>query len=376
MGSFRTIQSVICGEADMDKPFARRVISAFPDAEVLVFHDDTQKGLLLDGCGNRGIASKSVLLLDRFKGRLIQKCPATKGMICCNYRLINSGFNCIYNCAYCYLQSYLNSYGILLFTNEEDILAECGEFIKEAEPAKIYRIGTGEFTDSLMLDHVTGLSTALIGKFAPYPHLFLELKTKSGNVDHLLNIPRKGSTVIAWSVNTPRMIERNEDRASLLPVRLAAAARAAAAGYFIAFHFDPVIIYDGWEKEYDEVVEAVFASVPQEKVLWISMGCFRYAPQFRDVMRANFPDETISDAEFVQCPDGKMRYPKPVRRDIYRKLLKMIRNRAADPYVYMCMESADMWESVFGRDFAVPEDLEEDMSIFLKNKLSDGILSK
>ena len=376
MGSFRTIQAIICGEADIGKPFARRVISAFPDAALSVFGDDAQKAGFLDACKRAGIDSKCVLLLDRFKGRLIQQCPATKGMICCNYRLINSGFNCIYNCTYCYLQSYLNSYGILLFTNEEDILDECGGFIRTAEPGKIYRIGTGEFTDSLMLDHVTGLSAALIRKFAPYPQLFLELKTKSGNVGHLLDILRKGSTVIAWSVNTPRMISRNEDKAAPLPVRLAAAAQAASAGYWIAFHFDPVILYDGWEQEYEAVVEALFKAVPQESVLWISMGGFRYAPQFRDVMRENFPAETISDAEFVLCPDGKMRYPKPVRREIYRKLSEMIRNRAPDPYVYMCMESADMWESVFGREFDSSDGLEDDMSIFLKNKLSSGIHSK
>jgi spore photoproduct lyase len=232
------------------------------------------------------------------------------------------------------------------------------------------RIGTGEFTDSLMIDEATGLSRALIAEFAPHRHLFLELKTKSANIDHLLDIPDKGNAVAAWSVNTPRITAQFEEGAAALDERLDAAARAAEAGFWTSFHFDPVVLYDGWEREYDEAVERIFSRVPAESILWISLGGFRYNPPFKEIMRANFPRETLSDGEFVPCPDGKMRYPKPLRRRIYAFMKEAIERRSSEPFVYMCMESADMWESVFGRSYGTPEDLEADFSIFLKNKLS------
>jgi spore photoproduct lyase len=364
------IRAVICNALDAESSFAERIRSSFPSAAFDLFASDRERNALLDGCREKDLPSKSVLLLDRFKGRLIQKCPATKGMICCNYRLINSGFNCVYSCTYCYLQSYLNSYGILLFTNEEEILAGCGEFISGTDPSFAMRIGTGEFTDSLMIDQASGLSRILIEKFAPHRHLFLELKTKSSNIDHLLSIADKGSAVASWSVNSPRIIAEAEEGAASLYDRLEAASRAAAAGFWVAFHFDPVVLYEGWQRDYDEVVGMIFSRVPAGKILWISLGGFRFTPQFKDIMRTNFPSETLSDGEFVPCPDGKMRYPKPLRREIYTFMKDSICRRSDAPFVYMCMESADMWESVFGRSYGVSEDLEADFALFLKNKLS------
>lgn len=370
MNRIPEIHSIVCRESDADRPSSARVRSFFPAADFLVFETDAQRNALLDGLRSQGVPSKKVILLDAFKGRLIQKCPATKGMICCNYRLINSGFNCVYSCAYCYLQSYLNSYGILLFTNEEEILAGCREFIDASDPSFMTRIGTGEFTDSLMIDEVTGLSRTLVDAFAPHRHLFLELKTKSANIDHLLGIPDKGNAVASWSVNTPRITSRFEEGAAALDERLDAAARAAKAGFWTSFHFDPVVLYDSWEREYEEVVERIFSRVPAESILWISLGGFRYNPPFKEIMRANFPHETLSDGEFVPCPDGKMRYPKPLRRRIYTFMKEAIEQRSSGPFVYMCMESADMWESVFGRSYSASDDLERDFSLFLKNKLS------
>lgn len=370
MNRIPEIHSIVCRESYAALPFVTRVRSFFPGADFLVFETDGRRNAILDGLRGAGVPSKQVILLDAFKGRLIQKCPATKGMICCNYRLINSGFNCVYSCTYCYLQSYLNSYGILLFTNEEEILAGCREFIASSDPSFMTRIGTGEFTDSLMIDEVTGLSRTLVETFAPHRHLFLELKTKSANIDHLLDIPDKGNAVAAWSVNTPRVSAQFEEGAATLDERLDAAARAAGAGFWTSFHFDPVVLYEGWEREYCRVVERIFERVPAESILWISLGGFRYNPPFKEIMRANFPHETLSDAEFVPCPDGKMRYPKPLRRRIYTVMKEAIGRRSSGPFVYMCMESSDMWESAFGRSYASSDELEADFSLFLKNKLS------
>jgi spore photoproduct lyase len=364
------IESIIYRREEATLPIVRRFLTHFPGARHAAFSSEDERAAALDYSRNKGIDTKNVILLDSFKGRLVQKCPATKGMICCNYRLINSGFNCLYRCTYCYLQSYLNTYGILLFTNEEEILRGCRDFLSTADPDFFYRVGTGEFTDSLMLDDLTGLSRSFIDIFSAHRNIFLELKTKSDNILHLLSIPNKGNTVIAWSVNTDSMIARYEQGAASLYDRIAAAVKAAESGYWIAFHFDPVIIYDGWQNEYRIAVAAIFDNVPAEKILWISLGGFRYAPQFRDIMRDNFPGETISDGEFVPCPDGKMRYPKPLRREIYTIMKGLIEERSNDPFIYMCMESVDMWDAVFGRDYSDSVDLEKEFSIFLKNKLS------
>src|SRR5258706_509210 len=47
-------------------------------------------------------------------------------------------------------------------------------------------------------------------------------------------------------------------------------------------------------------------------------------------------------------PDGKLRYFQPLRVAMYRKMLGWIRAAAPVVFVYLCMESREVWEQVFG----------------------------
>lgn len=344
-----------------------RIRRSASNAQFLKVNEDEIRETL-DRLRKSGVKSKKTILLHPFKGRLIQKCPGSQGMICCNYQLINSGFNCLYDCVYCFLLGYLNSFGILVFDNYDDIIAQTDKFIAESDPGHIYRIGTGEFTDSLMIDEFTGFSSTLIQRCAPHANIFLELKTKSSNIDHLLDMREKGNTVIAWSLNTHKNIRESEEGTADLEDRITAAMRAVKAGYKVAFHFDPVIRYDGWEPDYRGVLDAVFSKIDMHAIAWVSVGGFRFTGGFKNVMRDCYPDEKITVDEFVTCPDGKLRYFKPLRAEIYTFFRNYFNRLIDPPFLYMCMESSDMWELVFGKDYSTSDDLEREMTAFLKKR--------
>ena len=61
------------------------------------------------------------------------------------------------DCSYCILQAYFNQPFIRLFVNTEEIFLKLKTFV-DTHPEEIIRLGTGEFTDSLALDHLTGFS--------------------------------------------------------------------------------------------------------------------------------------------------------------------------------------------------------------------------
>ena len=81
--------------------------------------------------------------------------------------------------------------------------------LTRARPDRPFRIGTGELTDSLALDRLTGLSRRLVPYFAELPNATLELKTKSAEIGELLNLDSRGRTVVSWSVNAPAIVERD-----------------------------------------------------------------------------------------------------------------------------------------------------------------------
>jgi spore photoproduct lyase len=313
------------------------------------------------------ISSKEVIIFTKFKGRLFQVCPGSPKMICCNLRLVNTGFNCLYNCTYCYLQSYLNSYGIQLFSNMDDVYKELLLFLEGSDKKTIYRIGSGEFTDSLMIDEITGVGKRFIEITANHHNIMFELKTKSNQINHLLHIKNKGNTVLGWSVNTPFNIKHYESGSSDLTERLQAAQLAAESGYFISFHFDPIIIHDNYFDEYSKVIHEIFSYIPKGKIAWISLGTVRYPEQFLAVMKNNFVNEKISDEEFLPGMDGKLRYQWSVRAKIYNHIKKTIHAISPETYIYMCMEDLRMWEYVFGLSFESSEELEIHFSNSMKN---------
>lgn len=335
------------------------------EPEFLVYKDEDDLGLHIEKLKNKGFNSKEVLILKDFKGRIFQKCPGSPNMICCNYLLLNTCFDCLYNCSYCFLNFYKNSFGIVQFTNIDKLFLEIDEKIGVKKDL-IYRIGTGEFTDSLMMDERTGIAKEIIERSAKYDNIMIEFKTKSNNVDHILDIENKGNTVIAWSLNTIRNIRESEFDTATLDERLSAAKKAQDAGYLLAFHFDPIIIYDGHETDYLDVIEKIAEFVNPDGIAWISLGCFRYASSFKDVMSEKFTNETLTLEEMFPGLDGKYRYIKNKRINIFSKMLNKIRSYTEKPFVYLCMEATDVWESVFDITYNNSEELEIDFSNHLK----------
>ena len=313
--------------------------------------------------GDRG-GEKDTVLLYKYNGKFMSACPGSDGMVCCNYAVINFGIGCLFDCHYCYLQNFMNNPLMTLFGNMEDLFTELDQRTKNKKHH--FRIGTGEYTDSLALDELTGLSQLLVEKFAGMENATLELKTKSANVDALLDLDHRGRTVVAWSVNPPAVVDGVEDDTANLEERLAAAEKVQAAGYKLGFHLDPLIYFEGWEEEYHALIDRIFDRIDPDRVAWISTGSFRYAPGLKEIMQARFQDDGLTREEMVQGPDGKYRYFKTIRQEMYASVRDKIQSVNPRLFLYLCMETRRMWEKVF--DF-VPDSAKNLDGLFEQRRL-------
>ena len=322
-----------------EEPMTKRICECYNNLPTEIL--DSSHQFVKDICSIG--ESKTILIVAEQKGQWLERCPGTKEHLCCNYLVVNNAVNCPYDCTYCYLQTYLNKNALTIYANIDGLIGKLREFF--ASNKAHFRIGTGEFSDSLALDNATGVAGRLIPLFAEQENHLLELKTKSAEVDHLLGIKHKEKTVIAWSVNPEKVIKNEEFGAVSLDQRLAAAQKCVQAGYKVAFHFDPVIFYRGWDKDYKEVVDLIFSSIEPRDIAWISLGALRYLPEMKDVIEKRFPHSRITLGELDVAEDGKLRYFKPIRVEIFRKMHHFIRQHSDDVYVYLCMESRDVWQA-------------------------------
>jgi len=290
---------------------------------------------------------KRILMIRPYEGRLVKSCPGTMGHICCGYKVINVMTNCPMDCSYCILQVYLNNPCVTLYPEFTQIFREIEEAL-DAHPHRTFRFGTGELGDSLTLDGIVGFANEAVPLFAAKRNGILELKTKASNVHHLFNLDHGGKTVCSWSLNPQKIIEGEEHLAATLDERLGAARSCLEAGYPLGLHFDPLIHYPGWEDEYRRLVDLLSEHIDPRRVIWVSLGALRCPPALKQVAGERFPDSRIFSGELILGEDGKLRYLKPIRIQMYRKLVSWLQNWSEDLFVYLCMERGDVWQEVFG----------------------------
>ena len=156
------IRRILVEQEPWDYPMTRRILARLKGVPVEVIPD--REALNTSGRDRAAWAkplAKTTLLLAVQKGPFWRSCPGTRDYICCGYQVLQVGLNCPMDCTYCVLQGYVNVPAITVFVNVEDLLEEL-ETQWAQHPAQVWRLGTGEFGDSLALDGLMGLNELLI----------------------------------------------------------------------------------------------------------------------------------------------------------------------------------------------------------------------
>ena len=330
-----------------DQPLVDNYQRANPDAIVATIDltPETQAELLHTATA-RG---KREILLTQQQGHTVKECPGTDRQYrCCNYHVINQTSNCPIDCTYCILQFYLNNPVTTVYADTENLLDEVRNKTA-SQPQRFFRIGTGELSDSLAFEESSKFSTQIVPQFRDIPNALLELKTKSNRVENLVDLDHGGKTVISWSMNPQAIIDAEETKAASLAERLEAIARVQAAGYKLGFHFDPLLYHADWQENYTELIHQMAEVIDPDCITWISIGSLRFPPTMKEEVLKNYPKSKIMFAELIQGMDGKLRYPKPLRLEMYKLVYNALKAWGGeDLFIYFCMESAEIWERVMG----------------------------
>ena len=287
------------------------------------------------------------LLLARQRGPFLRLCPGTPKHICCLYHNLDIAAGCDMDCSYCILQGYLNNPMMIQYCNLDDMFAELDETLAR-HPQKFFRIGTGEMSDSLTLDNITEIGPTLIDYFSQKSNAIIELKTKSISIENILDSAHHKRSVISWSLNSKSIATSEESMAPSIDERLSAAKEIQKAGYRLGFHFDPMIVHDGWEDNYLRIVDKIFQFVNPDQIAWISLGALRYPPALDDSIRKKHPNSKIVLGELLKGIDNKYRYFKPIRIKMFKAMHQQIKSYSKDVFVYLCMESKEVWLKSFG----------------------------
>lgn len=337
---------LIIEQSVSETAMAQRIVREFPHVpqEIVVDAGDTLTVAASD-CNREGW--RGSLLLAKQRGPFLRLCPGTQNHLCCLYYNLDVAAGCDLGCSYCILQGYLNTPLITLYCNTDDMFSELDNRLS-SHPQQFFRIGTGELSDSLTFEPIAKLAPELVTFFSSRQNAVIELKSKNVHVDGLLGLPHNRRTVVAWSMNAEAVRRSDEGMAATISERLEAARAVQDAGYRLAFHFDPMIDFDGWQEGYHETVDRIFRVIRPKNIAWISLGALRYPAGFDEIIRQNFPQSKLYLGELLPGIDKKLRYFKPIRIEMFKRMYEWIRGYSREVMVYLCMESGEVWQKSFG----------------------------
>lgn len=291
-------------------------------------------------------------------------CPvASAGTRCCNLLTLDAVQSCGFDCSYCSIQSFYN----------EDKIGFDANFKKNLEsivldPAQTYHIGTGQSSDSLMWGNKEGILDALFDFARKWPNVILEFKTKSNNIKYFLENEVPKNIICTWSLNTPTIIENEEHLAATLEQRIEAAKKVSQKGVLVGFHFHPIVHYENYLAEYEEVYKRLIAEFDPKKVALVSLGTLTFIkPVINKIRSRNFK------SKILQMPltdaNGKQSYPIEIKREMFKHAYDNFQPWHKDVYFYMCMEDQSLWKDVFGYEYSSNNQMEEFMKMSYMNKI-------
>lgn len=326
------IDIIYADDTVRDSATARRVIAAYPNARV-VWCDPSQReslGASLDHSPRRA------LYLKHHKGSFLKTFPRHpwyEGGGGVYYNLI-IGYNCYGSCQYCFIQTIFHDALPTMYVNADDMTRELRAFLENDPSAWI---STGEYIDSLQIDAATRYTERVMDVMQDFPRATLELRTKSGRVDHLPANPR-AKVCVAYSISPRAVVERVEPSTASLQRRLEKARALYEKGYAIDVRIDPIIATPRFADDYRQLPDEIERVLGFDCVQRMFLGVLRFDDDLLKHMASSNAARHMLAAEYVRCPDGRYRPSRHARTAIYRDIVRAARRHRADLDITIMME--------------------------------------
>lgn len=274
------------------------------------------------------------------------KAMLEKGEICQNGLHLLFANGCFHQCAYCFLTR-----AVRIFLNLEEYPIFIDKLINKY-PQNTLFFADGE-TDIMCFEPEYGVSEMLINYFAQKEGKYINLTTKSANVDHLLNLEHRGNAIISWTISCDSVCQL-EQKAPPLKQRLKAMRKCQEAGYIVRCRFSPIIPFKNWKEENIAMIEQLFQAA-QPDVITIQ-PLLSNETSFSQFIDQNQIDEEYwaTDSNFKKAePGGPIKFDKKLQ--INQFIIKEIKRRSPKTHIALCCNSPKMWKELEGEISGTPE---------------------
>ena len=197
------IDTIYSEDVISEHPKALEIFKRFPNASVIPC--DSYKEVFNPSSQNfRLQKNKPSLILAKKTGNFALPIPESYGIGGKHNFYFSHMLNCIYDCRYCFLQGMYPSANYTLFVNFEDFIKDIDNKTRQFHGQPVWFF-SGYDCDSLAMENISGFVSDFLPYFEENNNAHLELRTKSVNIQPLLNKSSIPNIVTAFSF-TPEEI--------------------------------------------------------------------------------------------------------------------------------------------------------------------------
>ena len=232
--------------------------------------------------------------------------------------------SCAGKCEYCYLNTQLGSKPYLrVYVNLDEILQKTQEYIDKDEGVIVFEASAT--SDPIPVEPYTGALKETIMFFSKKTNGKLRFVTKFTDVDSILSLVHNGNTTVRFSINTEQIIRKYEHQTPPLIERVKASGKIFRSKYPMGFIIAPVFIYEGWQKEYRDMLENIkteLGDIDGQEGISFEVISHRFTARAKQNILRVFPqtdlpmDESERKFKFGQFGYGKYIYPDEIRKHI------------------------------------------------------------
>ncbi len=261
-------------------------------------------------------------------------------VVCPHFVELKWANGCNFDCAWCYLN------GTLRFRPDgkapylkdpEKIEGHIRSYLEQTRGPSL--LNSGELSDSLAFEGNGGaLSKTIIPLFKGQDRHKLLVLTKSANMKGIAASESQDNVIVSFSLNSFKVAKRWERKAPTPKQRIQAAKKLARLGYTVRVRIDPIVPVEGWEQDYRELVDHLFANIVPER---ITIGSLRGL------------QSTINrspDRSWVDYLDENSNWGKKIsfakRVSMYRSIIGHLENEYGYSDVGLCKETVEMWREL------------------------------
>ena len=235
-----------------------------------------------------------------------------------DYLVPYTSSGCMAMCLYCYLVCNYNKCAYLrLFVNREEML---DRIIKKANENSNLVFEIGSNSDLILENTITNNLVWTIENFVGKNKGYLTFPTKFDMVDDILNLNHNGRVIIRMSVNPKKVISSVEFGTSSLKDRVKAINELKEAGYKVGILIAPIVLIDGWEKEYLGLIEYLKENLSEKvkKDVFFELILMTYSYIHTQINNEAFPNAiNLLNKEIMTGKGrGKYAYKQEVREKV------------------------------------------------------------